>query len=254
MNIRLLIAFLLLFLHFSCRTITETTSYGYRNMAININTDSLTDDRFNEILAPYKQLVEAQMSEVIVYSEHGLTSFRPESPLSNFLSDLILDFGKAYCAKHEPNIQPQFSLFNHGGIRASLPEGEIRVLNAYQIMPFENELVMLLLTGSQVVALADYITTRSGEGVAGISFGMMNNKAFDIKVDGVQIDLNQKYWMITSDYIANGGDGMKVLTWAENRINTGFLVRDVIIDRFKEMHKNGEKLTGKSDGRIYNVE
>jgi 2',3'-cyclic-nucleotide 2'-phosphodiesterase (5'-nucleotidase family) len=254
MNNRLLIAILLLFLHFSCRTISETTGYGYKNMAININTDSLVDERFNEILAPYKQLVESQMSEVIAYSEEGLTSFRPESPLSNFLSDLILDFGKAYCAVNETDVQVHFSLFNHGGIRASIPKGEIKVLNAYQIMPFENELVLLLLSGRQVIALADYITTRAGEGVAGISFGMMGNRAIDIKVDGVLVDPNQKYWMITNDYIANGGDGMRVLTWAENRINTGHLVRDVIIDHIKEMHKNGEKVSGTTDGRIYHAE
>ncbi|MBN2261821.1 MAG: 5'-nucleotidase C-terminal domain-containing protein [Prolixibacteraceae bacterium] len=254
MNIRLLIASFLIVFLFSCRTISETTSYGYKNMSININTDSITDEAFNEILAPYKNQVEQKMSRIIGYAEQGLASYRPESPLSNFLSDLILDVGNRYCNVHAPEVQVQFSLFNHGGIRASLPQGEIKILNAYQIMPFENQLVILQLTGKQVVDLADYITTRKGEGVAGITFGMLNSKAVDIKIEGLQIDVNKKYWMITSDYIANGGDGMKVLTWAEKRIDTGYLLRDAIIDYIEDLNKKGLKVNAKADGRIYHVE
>ncbi|HKM94289.1 MAG TPA: 5'-nucleotidase C-terminal domain-containing protein [Prolixibacteraceae bacterium] len=254
MNIRLLIAGILVFFLFSCRTITETASYGYQNMSININTDSISDIRFNEILAPYKEKVEAEMSEVIAYSDNGFTSYRPESPLSNFLSDLILDFGKNFAAQNAPEVQVQISLFNHGGIRASIPKGEVKVYDAYQIMPFENELVLLLLSGRQVVSLADYICIRGGEGVAGISFGMMSDKAVDIKIEGLQVDVNKKYWLITSDYIANGGDGMKVLTWAEKRIDTGYLIRDVMIGHFKQMNNKGQKVNAVSDGRIYHVE
>lgn len=253
MNIRLLIAAFWVFFLFSCRAIPDAVSYGYQNMSININTDSITDERFNEILEPYKTQVEAQMSGVIAYSEQGLMSFRPESPLSNFLSDLILDFSKKYCIENEPDVSPSFSLFNHGGIRASIPKGEIKVLNAFQIMPFENELVLLLLTGRQVISLADYITTREGEGVAGITFGMMGNKAVDIKIEGLQVDVDKKYWMVTSDYIANGGDGMTVLTWAERRISTGHLMRDVIIDGLKELTEQGQQVHAESDGRIYHV-
>lgn len=254
MNIRLLIASILFLFLFSCRTISETTSYGYKNMSININTDSITDEKFNEILAPYKKEVDQKMSSVIGYAEQGLASFRPESPLSNFLSDLILDVGKSYCKEHAPEVQVHFSLFNHGGIRASLPEGEIKILNAYQIMPFENQLVLLQLTGSQVISLCDYIVTRDGEGVAGISFGMLDNKAVDIKIEGIQVDANKKYWLITNDYIANGGDGMKVLTWAEKRIDTGYLMREAIIDYISELTQKGIKVNAKADRRIYHVE
>jgi 2',3'-cyclic-nucleotide 2'-phosphodiesterase (5'-nucleotidase family) len=224
-------------------------------MQISVVSDSISDERYEAIIAPYREQIEDKMNEIIGFTTTGMISYRPESPLSNFLSDLILDFSKNYCKTNSLDANPSFSLFNHGGIRSSLPEGNVKVLDAYQIMPFENEIVILLLSGEQVVSLADYIATRRGEGVSGISFGMLNNnKAVDIKIQGAKIDVNRKYWMVTSDYIANGGDGMRVLTWAEERIDTGYKIRDVMIETFKEMHQNNEPIHGESDGRIYHVE
>jgi 2',3'-cyclic-nucleotide 2'-phosphodiesterase (5'-nucleotidase family) len=60
--------------------------------------------------------------------------------------------------------------------------------------------------------------------------------------------------LVSSDYIVNGGDGMKVLTWAEKRIDTGELMRDVIISYLKMKNAKGEILQASTDGRIYHVE
>jgi 2',3'-cyclic-nucleotide 2'-phosphodiesterase (5'-nucleotidase family) len=254
MKVRLLVVPFLLILLGACSTITETSSYDYTNHSITIGADSIVDEKFNSILAPYKLEVESKMSEVIAHSDSALTSFRPESPLSNFLSDLILGFGSDYALENDLTVLPQFSLFNHGGIRSSFPEGDITIRNAFELMPFENEMVLLLLKGQQVIDLADYIASRNGEGVSGIVFGMYDNKAVDIKVQGLKVDKNKRYWLVTSDYMANGGDGMKVLTWAEDRINTEMKMRDVIIDYLKAMNARGEKVKAKIDGRIYHVE
>jgi 2',3'-cyclic-nucleotide 2'-phosphodiesterase (5'-nucleotidase family) len=238
----------------SCSTVNESTSYDYKNLSINVIADSISDPEFERILQPYKLEVESKMSEVIAYSDQGLVSYRPESPLSNFLSDLILDFAVDYCDSNQLAFTTHFSLFNHGGIRASLPSGAITIRSGYEIMPFENELVLLELSGEQVMNLASYIATREGEGVAGITFGMLKDKAVDIKVQGVRVDPAKSYWMVTSDYIANGGDGMKVLTWANKRIDTGYKMREVIIDYMRAMNDRGEKISGSTDGRIYYVE
>ncbi|MFA9391841.1 MAG: 5'-nucleotidase C-terminal domain-containing protein [Prolixibacteraceae bacterium] len=254
MNIRLLIAGFFVLFSLGCSTISETTSYDYQNHPIDIIADSISDIQFMSILKPYKETVDAKMSEVIANASEPLLSYKPESPLSNFLSDLILRFAVDYCKENQEGINPEIALFNHGGIRASLPKGPIKILNAYELMPFENEMVLVLITGQQLIDLADYISTRGGEGVAGITFGMNHSKAENIKVDGLAVDISRKYWLITSDYIANGGDGMKVLTWAEKRIDTGFKMRDVIIDYLKRSNALGEAIQAKTDGRIYNVE
>lgn len=253
MNIRLLIAGFLVFFSVSCRTLNESASYEYVNHSINVISDSISDPEFDRILEPYKSKIQALMSEVIAQSSTGLASYRPESPLSNFLSDLVLHRANLYIASKKPDSQVQFSLYNHGGIRASVPKGAITIENAYEIMPFENEMVLLRLNGKQVQDLADYIATRKGEGVSGISFGMMDNRAVDVKIQGVKLDQEKTYWMVTSNYIANGGDGMKVLTWADQRIDTGILVRDAIIEHLRKMGDRGEDVVADVEGRVYHV-
>lgn len=253
MNKKMLVIMVAFFMA-ACSTINESTSYNYKNLSINVVTDSVTDPEFMKILEPYKNEIQSKLTEVISYSETGLMSYRPESPLSNFLSDLILDFAISYSRDNDLDIIPSISLFNHGGIRTSIPKGDITVGNIFELMPFENELVLLLLSGEQVIELCHYLTTRGGEGIAGISFGMNKDKAENIKIQGVKVDPSQKYWLITSDYIANGGDGMKVLTWAEKRINTNKKMRDIIIDHLKKMKQENKIVEGKADRRIYNVE
>jgi len=183
-----------------------------------------------------------------------LVDNRPESPLSNFVSDLILDFAQSYALLNQPVIEVHFSLINHGGLRTSLPKGEITKGKIFELMPFENELVLLKLTGSQVYELAQHIASRDGEGVSGISFGMKSGRAEAILVKGKPLEMDSTYWMVTNDYIANGGDGMKILKEAVSRIETGEKIRDVVIRELKQLKADGLRLTAKTDGRIYHVE
>jgi 2',3'-cyclic-nucleotide 2'-phosphodiesterase (5'-nucleotidase family) len=151
----------------ACSTSYRTVGFTFQNHAINQLTDSVTDNSFAEILSPYTNKLGEGMSEIISYSDTSLVDYKPESPLSNFVSDLVLDFTRKFALQNLPGTQVHFSLVNHGGLRTSLPKGKITVRNIFELMPFENELVLLKLTGSQVSELADYIASRGGEGVSG---------------------------------------------------------------------------------------
>jgi 2',3'-cyclic-nucleotide 2'-phosphodiesterase (5'-nucleotidase family) len=238
----------------SCIVSSETVSYQYQNLKVTEISDSIKDPVFDNALAPYKDSVEHVMSEVLAESEVEMTSYRPESPLSNFISDMVLQYSIETCRQRGYQFTPQFALINTGSLRTSFPKGNITMRNAFELMPFDNTLVLLRLTGEQVQSLANYIVIREGEGVAGITFGMDGDHADDIKIQGMMIDLDKNYWMATSDYVANGGDGMKVLTWADQRIDTGIKMRDLIIEKLRESKKNGVKLFAKTDGRIYHVQ
>lgn len=253
MNKRLLIAVLFVGLT-SCRLANETMTYEYHNLSFDAVSDSLVDPEFDRILKPYKDSLSQFMSKVVAQSAMPLVSQRPESPLSNLISDLTLAYAIRYCQNAYPDIQPRFSLINHGSLRTSLPKGDITMGHLYELMPFENELVLLQLTGKQVIELANYIASRDGEGVAGLSFGIRQGRAENITLQGMRIDENLKYWMVTSDYIAKGGDGMKVLTWAEQRIVTQIKIRDMIVEVFSDYKKNHQLISAKSDRRLYHVE
>ncbi len=253
MNKRLLIS-MLVFLLASCRLTNESLSYEYRNVNLDAITDTLVDPDFNRKLLPYKDSLNKVMSEVLAYSAASLVSFRPESPLSNLISDMALHYAEDYSLKNKLEIIPQFSLINHGSLRTSLSKGEITVGTVFELMPFENKLVLLQLSGKQVMELANYIATRGGEGVSGISFGIRSGRAEHLVIQGMRIDENLKYGLVTSDYIANGGDGMKILTWAEKRIPLNIRVRDMIIEVFKDTNKEKKQVMAKADGRLYYAE
>jgi 2',3'-cyclic-nucleotide 2'-phosphodiesterase (5'-nucleotidase family) len=226
----------------------------YQNFSIDQKADSIVDKTYVNLLKPYSSLLDSELTGVIAFADTSLVADRPESPLSNFISDMLLEFGQQYANEKLTNVHVNFSLANNGGLRTSIPAGEIIVRNIYELLPFENELVLLSLSGEQVAILADHIVSRGGEGVGGITFGMKGQKAVNIVIQGKALDPNATYWMITNDYVANGGDGMKILKEASGRIETGEKIRDVVIDGLKQMKTNGQHVSAKTDGRIYHVE
>jgi 2',3'-cyclic-nucleotide 2'-phosphodiesterase (5'-nucleotidase family) len=251
---KLLIFSAVLIISAACSTSFKTVDYKYQNNSINEQTDSVRDENFSAILTPYKIKLGDQLLEIISYSDTSLVVYRPESPLGNFVSDLTLGFANEFASKNQPDIKVDFSLVNNGGLRTSLPKGKITVGHIFELTPFENELVLLKLSGNQVAELANYIASRDGEGVAGISFGIRSGRAEAITVQNKPLDLNASYWMVTNDYLANGGDGMKVLTLAGQRVVTRAKVRDVIISQLRNLKSKGQTVTAKTDGRIYHVE
>ncbi len=238
----------------SCVTVYETTTYSAINQTIDPATDSISDPLFNNILKPYEEKMGSKLNETIAWSDTALTSYRPESPLSNLLSDILLNYGIEFSEHNQLNKNPDFSLMNHGGIRSFIPRGKVTIKNMYELIPFENELVYLKLSGSQVESLANHLASRGGEGVSGISFGISGNKAVNIKVNGRNLNRDKMYWLVTNDYLANGGDGMEILIHASERFNSSQKLRDIFINELREMKKRGESITGKTDGRIYYVE
>jgi 2',3'-cyclic-nucleotide 2'-phosphodiesterase (5'-nucleotidase family) len=251
---KLLFALLIVVVAASCTSSYNVVKYQYQNFTIDQKTDSVKDETYLNLLKPYSARLDSELTEVIAFADTSLLYYRPESPLSNFISDILLDYGYEYTGKKYRDIAVDFSLTNINGLRTSLPAGEIRVSNIFELLPFENELVLLKLTGDQVAGLSDYIVFRKGEGVAGISFGMKSGKAVDIKIRNKPLDRNATYWLITYDYIANGGDGMKILKDVIKRVETGDKIRDVVIRKLKQMKYNGQHVTAKIDGRIYYVE
>ena len=234
---------------FSCKTAFVQRSHDVENISVSEELGTM-DSTIVKLYAPYKNILEKDMNRVLAISEKELVKDKPESLLTNFLADLLLEQGALVANDHQLNFTPAVSFFNYGGIRSSLPKGEITVGNIFELMPFENELVFIELKGDKMQAFMDYIADHGGGSVGGARMVIANDKANDVKIGGKEIDFNKNYWLVTNDYVAAGGDGLEMLAENEQFINSGEKIRDAIIDYLEELTNNNQHVNPKLDERI----
>jgi 2',3'-cyclic-nucleotide 2'-phosphodiesterase (5'-nucleotidase family) len=217
-------------------------------------SDSLNqlDSQMVQIYLPYKNMLEKDMNRVIAVSEKEMFKGKPESGLTNFLADLLLEEGNEYLKNTPHNFQTDISYFNYGGIRTFLPEGEITVGKIYELMPFENEMVFLKLNGRQVQKFLNSVANHGGDSVGGVRFEISEGKAKEISVDGKSLQTDKNYWLVTNDYIAQGGDDFEMLTQRSEFVNSGQKIRNIIIAHLEKLNKQGKILSAETDGRITN--
>ena len=208
--------------------------------------DSLT----LETIKPYKAQLDSQMNEILAYSEISMYKDLPEGLLNNFISDLVFIKGNEYLKKSN-NLSASICLLNHGGLRSDLPKGAITMRNVYELMPFENELVALEVKGSNITKLLKYLVQKGGMPETGIRMSIKDNAAANVTIQGVPFDESKNYLIITSDYLAKGGDDMSFLLNPVNYYPLGLKLRQAIIDYLKEQTIKGNTVTSQLDKRIY---
>src|SRR5690606_26398936 len=192
------------------------------------------------------QQLEAEMGRVVGRTDVALTKPKnaPETRLGNFFADALLTEVK----KYEP--AADFSFGTKGGLRIELQKGDITVGNLFELMPFENELVLLELSGKSVAQLAQFIAATGGQPVAGLRMRIKEGKATGITIGGKPLDVSRTYKLITYDYLANGGDNSRGLNNPVNRINLGQKVREALITYVNEQTQAGKHINTQLDERI----
>ena len=123
--------------------------------------DRKPDAEALNILKPYQQKVDSIMSPIIGHSAKNLTAYRPESPLSNLMADVLRQAAVRAIGK-----PADVAVMNMGGIRNAMPEGEITFGTVYEIAPFENALCVLTMDGATLKELFGQIASVHGEGEA----------------------------------------------------------------------------------------
>lgn len=231
----------------------QVTKVGFSNIRLDSSLNIVPDATMETKILPYRTKLMNDMEEVLCISKDPLFAGRPESPLSNFCADLILQESDSICIKRFPDMRIDVSMVNRGGLRVPIPKGEVKVQNMFELMPFENEIVFLKIKGDVLRRFIDHMASRGGEGVSGMKFGIRNNKGLDPQIQGKPLDDSKNYWLVTSDYIANGGDGSEILKEVQQRISTGVKFRDMFIDHLRKMGRKGLAIEAKIDGRIYDA-
>ncbi|MFD0941376.1 5'-nucleotidase C-terminal domain-containing protein [Pedobacter boryungensis] len=212
-----------------------------------ISNDVQVDSTIIKTYMPYKVKVDAEMNTVIGYSDVVLTksSTVPESVLGNFFADAVFHQAK----KMEPAIDFVFPT-TKGGLRNDIAKGPINVSNIFELMPFENQLVLFNLKGEDVLKVVNYIAISNGQPVSGLKFNIKEKSPEQIIINGKPFDVTKNYWVLTSDYIASGGDDAVGFATPISRKNIGLLVRDALLREVKQVQAEGKSINAKLDGRI----
>ncbi len=183
-----------------------------------IAVSSSVDSAIINIITPYQVGIEGQMSEVLTYTKNDLEKGRPQSTIGNFVTDLCLDYADA-----------DICVMNNGGLRTTINKGKVTRGKLYELMPFENELVILNLNKDDYLELLNYIVKRGGEPFSGLTIVIDKDGKIISNSWPVDFENGEKVRVLTSDYLANGGDKMSFFHNKEQK-KLGLKLRDAIID------------------------
>lgn len=203
------------------------------------------EPRVKAIIDYYKPEMDRLMQQKVGESAREMRSGRPESLLSNFAVDAILDYSRKQTDK-----EVHFSLTNFGGIRSALPAGNIRRYDIFSIFPFENYLVVIDLRGSSVKKLFNTLAKRVEALSGNVKLVIEGESLTEALIDGVPVDESKIYRVATLDFLLDGGDNMSALSEAVSVEQTGVLIRDAIFAKIEELTSEGRKIDYKLDGRV----
>ena len=195
---------------------------------IDSTLDAIQDTQYIAHMEPIKAELEAQLNAPIGYAPRALEVYQPECPMLNWATEALWACAKEVCPK-----KVDMAVMNMGGMRCEWHEGPITQGNVFELMPFDNQLVVLTLKGEDILALCQSFVTYGAQGVAGLRMTAVDGQLADVTIGGKPLDVNALYRVATSDYLSGGTDHMDALKNHVDYWNSGLLVRDLYVQSVK---------------------
>lgn len=212
-----------------------------------VNPSKAADTAFLRLIRPYRDSVGKTMDEVLVQNQQELLKEMPNSALGNFLADAYL-----WAARTQFDARADVAFMNHGGVRVNrIAAGNITRGMVYEVMPFDNQLVIVPVKGAVLQQYVQRLAAEGGGGgVAGISYRIADKQAVDIQINNKPLDLQAVYRMVNSDYAVDGGGGFRGFRELEQN-RTGYLQRDAIIAYCQWHAREGKQISTGTHIRIF---
>ncbi len=226
---------------------------GYR--LINVDAAAGTDPAVAALVEEFRGRLGARLSERIGTAEVALEGAaadvrQRETNLGNLVADAMREAAGADAA-----------LTNAGGIRASVPAGEVTVGQVYAVLPFDNWVISFRIPGRELRAALETSLAKAGQGDGGFPQVSGLTVAYDpdappltrvreVTVGGAPLEDDRLYLVATNDFLAAGGNGMTAFAGREPVLNdSGRLLRDLFADFVRRKGTVG----GAAEGRIRRV-
>jgi 2',3'-cyclic-nucleotide 2'-phosphodiesterase (5'-nucleotidase family) len=227
---------------------------GTEVTAVELNPKSTQHDSATHvIIGPYKMRLDAEMNAVVAKTTAAMPKEKdkPETLLGNFVADVVLDAVRA----NDPSAATQqvdMCLLNNGGLRSSLPKGNVTRGDIFSLMPFDNEIVIITISGAKMEDLLKFLAASGGMPVAGLKMGIRGDRTpGKTLINGKPLELSRNYRIATSDYLAAGGDKMSFFGAPVKTESTALKIRDAILLHCKDATVKNQPIGSPLDGRMY---
>jgi 2',3'-cyclic-nucleotide 2'-phosphodiesterase (5'-nucleotidase family) len=225
----------------SCK-IKAYRNYLVEGKKIEVNNTYPTKESIDAYITPYRTHINKDLDSIISFCPETLDKSKGEwqTNIGNFMADACMELANPIFLKLQ-NKPIDIILLNSGGIRSIIPKGNITKRNAFEVMPFENSLIVVALKGEQIIALAQHIIKeKKPHPLNGLKIILTNeNVISNVLFKNQTIENNTIYYVATSDYLANGGDNMTFFLKNEGSYDLNYKIRNVLIDYFYQ-HKTIE--------------
>ncbi len=201
---------------------TETTTLNNELMSLK------PDREVAKLLAPYIISVERIKKDIICNATEDIEIASGDTlPLGQIITEAMLTY---------PGTNADIAIYNTGGIRSGIKKGAVTYGKVYEIIPFDNTIVSLTLTGSQIKDILE-MSASSGEtddllGISGLTVYVNYSKEVGKRItritrNGKDIKSSDKFVVLTNDFLYAGGDGFDTFKNGENVVVSQTLVRDL---------------------------
>jgi len=177
-SVLVIICFVLHKLPISCKEKNKSLDF-IRGAQIELSKDLPENEELIKLIEPYKSDLDTKINEVLCYNPRVLDKreSKLESSLGNLLADVCFEAGDSIL-RSVKGTPLDFAVFNYGGMRAPIQKGDVTIEDIFQLMPFENRLVIVELNPDQVRALIDYvIRQRQAHPISGIRIALDKGRA-----------------------------------------------------------------------------
>ena len=203
---------------------SSVNTINVSNEQVSVSSEYDKVNNADSIINPYRTDLNKEMLDVIGFAPKSFERGKPDGALNNWSTDAILNSQLEKIDK----TKPVFCILNFGGLRNPISKGDVTLADVYKLMPFDNEIVIVELPISSISKIEAYQKMRGGEPIAGAKIEK-GKIIFDHPVADAK-----SMFVVTSDYLMNGGDHMDFF---EDQISVqyaGDLMRDVMIEAVKE--------------------
>lgn len=233
MNFKNLSLGLGLLLAMACKTSTDVYKIEGKNININDSLQSVAS--IEDFIKPYRENINKDLDSILGYAvdTYSKADGHLNTAIGNLMADVIYEEADPIFFKRTGE-HIDFVLVNHGGIRSIISKGPVTKRTAFELMPFENSIVVSKLPGANVKELLEYLSrSKRAHPISKLKVVLgKDGRVVESSVNQVPIDFNKTYYVATNDYLINGGDGMDFFNGSEEVIVLDYKIRNALIDYF----------------------